>query len=266
MTSEVLVVLPTLGERLDSLEEALQSVDRQRSTAKLRLVVVVPLKAGGAIELAGRYGAEIVEDPRRGLAGAMNAGLAVRANEEFYVGLGDDDLLRDGGITRLIDRYRQTPTAVAAYGDCDYIDENSNVIGTNRAGAFAARVISWGPNLVPHPGSLISLDALQRVGGFAEDLPFTMDLDVFIRIKRLGKLVSVGHSVSAFRWHSDSLTVSARKASAREARQVKYRHTAKLARPLAWSWLFPVQWATVAAGWWVARRARQLALRSTAAA
>lgn len=266
MPSEVLVVLPTLGDRLDSLEEALESVDRQRAGVELRLVVVVPSRAAEAVSLARRYGAVIVEDPARGLAGAMNAGLAARESEEFYVGLGDDDLLRDGGVVRLIQRYREVPGATAAYGACDYIDGRSRVIGTNRAGNLAARILSWGPNLVPHPGALISLDALHSIGGFAEDLPFSMDLDAFLKLKKLGKLVSVNETVSAFRWHADSITVSGRKKSAREARNVKHSHMSRYARPVSLLWLLPVEWATVFAGNVVARRARNLAGRSAEAA
>ncbi len=45
MSGSVLVVLPTLGDRLDTLELTLQSVDAQRADDPLRLVVVVPATA-----------------------------------------------------------------------------------------------------------------------------------------------------------------------------------------------------------------------------
>lgn len=251
----MLVVLPTLGDRLDTLELALESVSAQRAESDITLVVVLPASAVDAIALAKNHGAVIVDDPRAGLAGAMNAGLAARTDEAFYCGLGDDDLLRPGGIALLLELIDRNPGAVVAYGACDYIDADGEVIGTNRAGALAARIIAWGPNLVPHPGTLIDLDALQAVGGFDESRPFTMDLDAFLKVKKRGRFVSSQVAVSAFRWHPDSTTVSNRRLSNREARAVKRSHLPAGLRPVSPLWSYPVGWATTVASRLVNSRA-----------
>jgi len=255
----VLVVLPTLGDRLDTLGDALRSVSTQEHEADITLVVVTPPGATAAREMASAHGAIVVDDPKRGLAGAMNAGLAARSDEKYYVGLGDDDLLRPGGIALLRDMLQKHPGAVVAYGGCDYIDSQSRVIGSNRSGALARRILSWGPNLVPHPGTLIDLDALEACGGFNESRPYTMDLDAFLSLKKRGTFLSTKVPTAAFRWHSDSLTVSGRSTSAREARLVKLEHSPRFLRPFANLWLVPVEWATSSAGSLVSRRSRRVA-------
>jgi hypothetical protein len=56
MTSgKILVVLPTLGERLDTLQQTLDSVDEQRRDVDLTLVIVLPAGAIEAREMALRY-------------------------------------------------------------------------------------------------------------------------------------------------------------------------------------------------------------------
>lgn len=255
--SKTLVVLPTLGDRLDTLKLALESVVAQSAESAIRLVVVVPRNATAARELATSYGADLVDDPRRGkLAGAMNEGIAARIDEDYYCGLGDDDLLRPGGIALLDSLMIQDDKNVVAYGACDYIDEAGATINVSRAGAWAARILPWGPNLLPHPGTLIKLDALSQVGGFAEDRPLSMDLDAFLKLKKVGRFVSTTTSVSAFRWHSDSMTVSNREASNREARAVKRQHLPEWLRPVSPLWSVPVGWAVTLASKVVSARGR----------
>lgn len=258
MVSRVLVVLPTLGDRIDTLKEAIASVEMQQRECSIRLVVVAPDRAVEARAIALAAGATVVDDPREGLAGAMNAGIAAASGEEFYVGLGDDDLLRPNGVRTLLALADAQPRAVVYFGACDYIDSEGRIIGTNRAGRAASMILSWGPNLIPHPGSLIRLVSLQAVGGFALKRPYTMDLDAFLKLKGLGRFVSTRTSVSAFRWHRDSLTVAGRGESAREALAVKRAHLPAWARPLSFLWLRPVAWATENAGRLVNRRAAKI--------
>ncbi|TFC27304.1 glycosyltransferase [Cryobacterium sp. TMT1-3] len=264
MANSLLVVLPTLGERIDSLKEALASVSATAKVVNLRLIVVLPVIAQEARLLAAEHGAEIIDDPRQGLAGAMNAGIAARAGEKYYVGLGDDDLLRPTGIRALFHRAEEHQDVVVAYGACDYINAESRVIGTNRVGKLATLILSWGPNLIPHPGALVDLDALQGIGGFALNRPYTMDLDAFLQLKKVGRFVFVPDAVSAFRWHADSLTVADRRKSAAEALDVKRSYLPAAVRSLSVAWLGPISWATRVAGNVVSYRAGKIATASTA--
>lgn len=256
--TKTLVVLPTLGDRLDTFRLSLESVAAQRDEVDLRLVVVLPDTATEARALALEYGAELIDDPRRGkLAGAMNEGIAARRDEDYYCGLGDDDLLRPGSIAHLDALMQSTPGAVVAYGACDYIDEQGRTLWVSRAGQWAARILPWGPNLLPHPGTLISLDALAKVGGFPEDRPLSMDLDAFLKLKKVGRFASTMRSVAAFRWHGDSMTVANRADSNREARKVKREHLPAWLRPISPLWSVPVGWAVTIASNRVSARGRK---------
>lgn len=260
MTARVLVVLPTLGERIPTLCEAVASVVEQGPLVRL----VVVSSSEDVRVIAAEAGATLIEDPRSGLAAAMNAGLAARGDEEFYVGIGDDDLLRPGAVKHLVALADARPDAAVIYGACDYIDADNRVIGTSRAGVWASRILAWGPNLIPHPGALIRLDPLVAGGGFDVTLPYTMDLDAFLRLKAVGRLVPTSRVVSAFRWHPGSLTVAGRRRSAREAMTVKRRRLRQPARALAPLWLVPVAVATEYAGRVVDWRARRLPAASRA--
>lgn len=261
MTADVLVVLPTLGDRLDTLAATLRTVDEQRSDVDLHLVVVLPEQATEAAELAVRHGATVVNDPRRGISEAINAGVAVATTERYYAWMGDDDLYRPGGLRRLRDMLEADPRAVVAYGGCDYIDPEDRVIGSSAAGDVARWILPWGPDLVPNPAAMIRIDALRAAGPFDPALRYAMDLDMFLRLRSHGRFRSTRTVVAAFRWHPDSLTVANRAASSAESEAVKRRHLPRALRPVSPLWEVPVRWASARAAVAVSRRARALAAR-----
>lgn len=257
-TSDVLVILPTLGDRLKYLRLTLESIAGQREDIDLTLVVIAPADAHGARELAVEFGAIVADDPREGISAATNRGLAARTTERYYAWVGDDDLFRPGGLALLRERLERDPEAVLAFGGCDYIDPAGRTIGTSNAGALATLLLPWGPDLIPHPATMIRLDALETIGGFDSTLSYAMDLDAFLSLRAHGRFVWTRRAVSAFRWHPDSLTVANRLASSIEAEGVKRRHLPPRLRRISGLWHRPVRWASAVAAGRVSARARKI--------
>jgi glycosyltransferase involved in cell wall biosynthesis len=257
--TSVIVVVPTLGQRPETLSASLASVRGQRGV-RAHLVVVVPSDATDARRTAVEHGATVVDDPRRGLSAAVNAGIAVRAEETYYAWLGDDDLLEPGGLETLSTLLDDNPEAVVAYGACRYIDDQGRQVALSRAGGLATRLLPWGPDLVPQPASLTRVSSLVGAGEYDESLRFAMDLDMFLRLRRLGPFVSTKREVASFRWHADSLTVANRGLSLAESERVKRRHLPPRLRPLTPLWDVPVRVATRLAARQVNSRARRVAL------
>lgn len=262
-TAEILVVMPTLGERLDTLGEAIESATQQAGV-RVRVVVVVPASADEARATALRHGATLVDDPKRGLSAAVNAGLDAAQGEPLYAWLNDDDYFAPGAMLTLKRMLDDAPDAAVAYGACVYIDPDGRHIGVSRAGDLAAKILGWGPDLVPQPAALHRLDAVHRAGRYDEDLRFAMDLDMLLRLRSVGRFVSTKEIVSHFRWHPDSLTVANRKSSLAESEAVKHRYLSPRTRPIAPLWNLPVRVATHVAARQVSRKARKVALAEAA--
>jgi glycosyltransferase involved in cell wall biosynthesis len=262
-TRRVLVVMPTLGQRVEGLRRAIDSVEAQEGV-DTRLVVVAPETSEVAAEAASRVGATLVPDPRKGLSAAVNAGLDAQDGEAFYAWLNDDDYLLPGGLARLVGLLEERPDAVVAFGGCRYVDNQDRRIGVSAAGNLAHRIQPWGPNLVPQPAALTRLEAINTAGRYDEALKYAMDLDMFLRLRPLGPFASTRDEIAAFQWHDDSLTVGGRGLSVTEAQQVKRRYLPRRLRRLAPVWDLPVRWATYAAGVQVGRKAAKAASRSSA--
>jgi GT2 family glycosyltransferase len=248
------MIVPTLGTRVDFLERNLQSIVTQ--SVHVDIVVVCPPDAKSARTLATRFDAQLLDDTGS-LPGAINAGARL-ANEshEFVSWLGDDDMLAQDSLvttTRMLDAH---PQAVLAYGACQYINEHGELLWTSRAGAWAERILSWGPDLIPQPGKLVRTWAWQAVGGVDESLTMAFDLDLLLKLRSKGPFVHTRRVVSCFRWHGDSLTASNRSRNLDESEAVKRRYLTPEVRRVSWLWEKPVRWATTLAAQEVHRRRR----------
>ena len=256
-SSDILVVLPTLGDRLELLERALKSIDAQRRDVNLTLAMVVPASKRAARALGKKFGAVMVSDPGKGMSAAINAGLSQRSSEQFYIWIGDDDQFRPGGLATLQRMLEGNPSAPVAYGGCGYVDDSDRVLWVSKAGGLASRILGFGPNLIPHLSAMMRLDVLDAIGGYDESLRYTMDLDVLLRLKRRGPFVSTTAVTSAFGWQPSSLTVDNRSASAKEAREVKRRYVPAWLRWCEPLWAYPVAWASAFAAHRISVQTRQ---------
>ena len=253
--SDVLIVIPTLGNRPEHLRDCLASIKRQ--TAGPQIVVVGP-DTPSVRSSANSVGAQWLADPGSQTR-AINAGVASASQEIRYVNwLGDDDLLEPGSIDLTRTALENNPQATVSYGACRYVDENGKELWVSKAGPWASRILSWGPDLIPQPGMLVRLDAWNSVGGVDESFRFAFDLDLLLKLKRIGPLIDVGRIVSSFRWHADSLTVGDRDTNLTESESAKRAALSPRMRALCWMWERPVRAATRIAAWELNRQARKI--------
>jgi GT2 family glycosyltransferase len=251
----VLVLMPTLGKRNDLLRQTLESIAAQKPVL-LDIVMVFPLKNKATRALAKEFGAIMVDDPG-GISRAVNAGIAAaKPWHEYITWLGDDDLLTAGSLVTSMKALDQHTDAVVAFGYCDYIDLAGRRILTSRAGRFAPWLMTWGPDLVPMPGLLLRRKALEKVGEFDANNKWSMDLDMLLRMRKVGKFINTRTSLACFRWHEASQTVSNRPKVLKEAEMVKRKYLPKPLRIAAPLWERPVRLATNLAVWRVNRLAR----------
>lgn len=240
--------MPTLGTRLCYLEACIKSI-RQASQKPVHICVVAPqsLIANNTINVNDID--SYIEDPGEGLSAAIHLALSSLPKTIQYVNwLGDDDLLREGCIDRAIECLNKNVEAPFVFGSCDYINDQGDVLFTNHAKWWAVLLMRVGPQLIPQPGALIRRDHYEMVGGLHSELKWAFDLDLFIRLRRTGKPICMGHTLAAFRWHSGSLTVGSRRGSVTEASKVRRQFLPKILQPVSGLWEAPLRFVILKIG------------------
>lgn len=224
----VRLVVPTLGKRLDWLAECLQSVVCQG--LPVDVVVVGPPSATGAREIARNVEVCWQDQVGTGLGNAINQGFAETASK-YLAWLGDDDILMPGSLLRSTGELEARQDASMVYGRLRCIDANGDFLFLIAPGSFAAKWMRWGHDFVPQPGSLFRRAAVEKVNGLDESLRYAMDLDLFLRLQKVGTVRYLREELASFRRHDTSLTVS-NSAPGEEARIVRRRYLSAPARAL----------------------------------
>jgi len=249
----ILVVIPTLGKRLDTLDRALASIQKQ-SGVLVDTLIVAKTASKELYRIAGRYHARILVHPGN-ISAAVNAGFAQATDAHWYAAwLGDDDMLCPHSLAHASALLESSPAAVVAYGSCNYVDLAGKLLFCRRPPFMAPTLLHFVPGLIKQETCLFRLSALKRAGGLDEKLKYTMDLDLLLRLRRHGPFIKTNQVTAAFRWHPGSLTIANRKASLLEAQFVQRRHARGFFLRLGYGLLkLPVKGLILALDWKINR-------------
>jgi hypothetical protein len=238
---------------------AYESIRSQEGDFQLQLIVGAPAERLDEIRRVLPEGAECVaEADMPGLANKLD-NLLQRTDSDcdFISWLGDDDLLTQGSLNAAAQALQLHPEASLSFGGCDYIDSGGEVIFTNRSGQWASKLLTFGPQLIPQPGSLMRRSSYLQTGGLDTDFGLAFDFDLFLKLKKLGRLVFIPKTLAQFRWHPTSLSVKQRMRSVTEASRVRRKHYGGIAKWTWWFWEPVVILATWSAGKLVSLRAKR---------
>lgn len=234
----VLVVVPTLGQRMATLERTLSSL-RTQANVTVDIVLVSPAFGDALRSTASRFEASLVEESGH-ISAAINRGFSTSAPEHRYVAwIGDDDMIPTGALARSVAQLERSPDAVLCFGDCEYVDSEGLTMFTRRPPPCAGWLMQFVPGLIKSETCLFRRSAVSSVGGLDEKLRYAMDLDLILRLRAVGRFVRCRAPQGVFCWHPGSITVANRECSFTEAQAAQRwgsrgltRYIVPLAQPL----------------------------------
>lgn len=232
------LIVPTLGLRNQYLQECLESI---RRAGDAYVVIVTPNPQAIQDQYSSNLYDQIVLDAGKGLAAAINLGISVAPIHLQYVSwLGDDDLLEPNALSATSAVLDGEDDVVFVFGSCKYIDSRGSLIFVNRSGNYAKTLMKFGPQLIPQPGSLFRRSTFEAVGELNNNLKWAFDLDLFIKLAKVGRMKFIPQTVSSFRWHAQSLSVGGRQGSVKEASAVRRSSLSRVSRRLSPLWELPL--------------------------
>lgn len=248
----ILIVIPTLGTRIETLRRTLTSI-QQQDGVRVDVVIVSKTRTPELTAIAANFQANIFIHQGH-ISEALNVGFAEARKEHRYASwLGDDDMLRPGALANASTFLEQNPKAVAYYGSCDYVDIRGTLLFSRRPPPKAPALLQFVPGLIKQEACLFRISALVEAGGLDERLKYTMDLDLLLRLRRLGPFVKSDHVHAAFCWHSGSLTIANRMDSFNEAQSVQDKHARGIIRMLYRLLRYPILYFILAISWKINR-------------
>ena len=176
--------------------------------------------------------------PDSGQASAINEAIG-RGRAPLVCWLNSDDLFLPGGLCALVAAIEAKPSTTVVHGDCLRLNEQGRVIGKYRTGPVTARGLSR-RNIIPQPASIVRRAAWERVNGLNEDLPFSLDYDLWWRLLRTGaQFEYFNDKVAAARAHPAAKTVGQSREFYAECMSIVRHHHGSL--PFIWQLTQPIR-------------------------
>lgn len=194
---------PFFGEAIDSLKaqgmgEELEIIIQDGTTEYTEYTENIPC------------GVRWYREEDSGQSDALNKGFA-KARGEWLFWLNADDVLLPGALKKVLDRINRIDRINWIAGDTVYLDEKG-IVKDVRTDAkwrswFGKTLSVW----TGGPSAFFRRELWEKRGGFAADLKYAMDIDLWTRWAKAGeRFVGLGDYVWGFRMHDESKTGSGR--------------------------------------------------------
>lgn len=140
--------------------------------------------------------------------------------------LNADDVFENGALKAVREEFDRQPDAVGISGGCLVIDEKGRVTGSIPLPTDASlmRLLRTRSNLA-QPATFFRASAYHAAGGITAELHYAMDVDLWLKLARVGRIVLMPDVVLArFRLHAGAKTSRSSRSMIREDLRVRRRH------------------------------------------
>jgi glycosyltransferase involved in cell wall biosynthesis len=224
---KVTVVTPVY-DGMPWLPESIRSVAEQRGDVEVEHLVYDGGSTDGSAEwLRGHtsLGYELVIGADGGQTDALARGFG-RATGEVFAWLNADDVLEPDSLRRVVDVFTADPELAMVTAACLVIDHQGAIIGvipTPPVPTYEGLLRL--PDFPPQPATFFSADAYRRTEGLDRRYDLAMDLDLWLKLARVGRIQTLPTEVLArFRIHPNAKTTARAGATARQSLKIRRRH------------------------------------------
>lgn len=179
----ITIVTPSYNQA-PYLEETIRSVLAQRYP-NLEYIILDGGSTDGSVKLIEKYSPWLsywTSEKDGGQSDAINKGLS-RSTGTIFAWLNSDDSYQCDSLWQAASFFESQPQTGLVYGPCNIIDRDSAVIGRRRApDVNLLLMLRACSNLIPSPSTFFCTQAVRSVGGISQDLHYTMDYELCVRM------------------------------------------------------------------------------------
>lgn len=229
MTHGFTIVTPVYNG-MPWLPEAVRSVAAQRQSSGFGLehLVIDGGSDDGSREWLGAnqdLGYIPIFEPDQGQTDALIKGFS-RATGNILAWLNADDILECGALARVAATFEANPGAVLVSGVCLLIDSGGairSLIPTPPVASFEGlRLDQANPG---QPATFVTAEAYRQVGGLDIRYDLAMDVDLWLKVAQMGRIVFLPDATLArFRVHASAKSVVGLTAAIREDFSIRRAH------------------------------------------
>ena len=204
---KISVVVPSFNQGA-FLDETLSSIISQEYP-NYELIVIDGGSTDNSVFVIENYRKHIafwISEPDQGQCAALIKGFE-RATGEIFCWLCSDDKFLPGTFYRIAKEFQADPTIDLVYGDTEYLYPDGEQVRKPRI-SYHYQTMLRAFNIIAQPSAFFSSSIYWKVGGLDPSFHFAMDYDLFIKFGPELRWCQVKESLSLYRLHRSSKTVS----------------------------------------------------------
>lgn len=231
-TPLVSIVTPSFNQAA-YLEETIQSVLGQ-TYPNIEYILVDGASQDGTLKVIHKYEKKLthwISEKDNGQTEAINKGFAL-ARGEILGWINSDDTLLPNAIEEAVEFLLEHPKIGLVYGDANYIDGKSQIIGQFPAKQTDLAKLRRGYVHIPQQASFYRKKLWDQVGPLDDSFYFAMDYDLWTRLAAVSEIKYLPRLWANFRLHADAKTIEADDRCWPEMLRVHYREGGKWLSPI----------------------------------
>lgn len=158
---------------------------------------------------------------------------ASTAEPTLFAWLNADDIYHPNALSHVTQAFSKNPHAHWLIGQCNIIDAQGQEIRRSIS-AYKSRLLNarlqhtllGGRNVISQPAVFWTAAAWQRVGPLNQQLHYTMDYDLWLKLFQLSQPIILPQLLASFRWHATSKSGSVNRRQFDEQYQVASQYLA----------------------------------------
>lgn len=227
------------------IEQTILSVLGQKGDFELEYLIIDGGSKDSTLEILKKYDGQLhwISEKDRGQSHAVNKGFT-RATGDIIGWLNSDDLYDEGAIQKVVSAFRSNPDCLWAVGRCRIIDENGREIRkavTRYKNKWLGRYSYNGllvEDFISQPAVWFRKSFLNEVGLLDENLHYTMDYDLWLRMGAITNPSIINDYLASFRYYSKSKTGGELEKSLAEVRKLCHRYANGKRDVLFGNWIY----------------------------
>ncbi len=205
---KISVVIPSYNQG-EFLEETIQSIISQEYP-NLEIIVIDGNSSDNSLEIIKKYSSHFkywVSEKDSGQSEAINKGLK-RCTGDIATWLCSDDLFTPGALKKVNHVFSELPQDVGLIHGSSIIFAKNKIIRINKGNVDDSLENMLSGMTFPQPSAFFRRSLLEKTGLLDEKLHFGMDYDLFSKFAIISKFQFVDLTLSKYRLHIDSKSVS----------------------------------------------------------
>lgn len=238
------VVTPSYNQ-CKYIEQTIQSVFNQEGDFELEYLIIDGGSTDGTLDILRKYNGQInwVSERDRGQSHAINKGFS-KAKGDIIGWLNSDDLYEEGALQKIVSVFSDNKDCQWIAGRCRIIDENGREIRKAVTGyknkwlgrySYDRLLVE---DFISQPAVWFRKSFLNEVGLLDENLHYTMDYDLWLRMGAKAEPVIISSYLALFRYYSGSKTGGELRKSLSEVRELCRRYANGKKSILFGNWMY----------------------------